>query len=190
MTAQEASDEAATAVPYPQNEEELNALLREAARLQRDVDKIEKEKKDALSKTAARFDAKSKPLLARIELLMRVAVPYVKANRKALTAGKQTFETADTIVAFREDGKGTLEVFDETAAVAALKRRRGGKKFVVVKESVDKVGAKKALIEKKLRAIPGVRLLYKNSLRVELKLTAAEKRRKVKPTVLVREIDD
>lgn len=188
MTAEMASTEASVA--FPQNEEELNKILREAAQEQRRVDKIEKDKKDALSRTNARFEAMASPHLARIEELMRVAVPYIKANRKKLTAGKQSFETADTIVAFRSDGKGTLEVFDEEAAVTALKKRRGGRKFIVVKETVDKVAAKKALIDKKLRAVPGLRLLYKNSLRVELKLTAAEKQRKVKPTVLIREIDE
>lgn len=177
-------------IAFPQSEDELNELLREAAHRQRRVDKVEKDKKDALAKVNARFDALARPDLDQIEKLMSVAVAYIKANRKKLTGNKQGFETADTIVAFRNDGKGTLEVFDEAAAVAALKKRRGGKKLIVVKETVDKVATKKALIDKKLRAVPGVRLLYKNSLRVELKLTAAEKRRKVKPTVLVREIDD
>lgn len=180
------------AVPYPEDDAAFEQLAAEAARLKRDIEHNEKLKKDRIAQVNERYDSKNKPLNEQLERMSRVLVAYARANRKRLTDGgkRQSIETADAVIAFRKDGAGTLDVTDETAAIASLEKRAGGKAFIEVKKSIKKDPLKRWLKESARRRVPGVRVLFKNSLRIELKLTAAEKRRKVKPTVLVREIDD
>lgn len=180
------------AVAYPDDDAEFEALAAAAARLKREIEHNEKRKKDQIAKLNARFDVLNKPLGEQLERMAKVLVAYAKANRKRLTdAGKrQSIETAEAIIAFRKDGAGTLEVTDEAAAIASLEKRSGGKEFIKVEKSITKDPLKKWLKENARRRVPGVRVLFKNSLRVELKRTAAEKRRGVKATVLTREIDD
>lgn len=179
-------------VPYPEDDAAFERLAADAARLRRDIEHNEKLKKDRIAEVNKRFDEKAKPLNEQLERMSRVLVAYAKANRKRLTDGgkRQSIETSDAIIAFRKDGAGTLEVTDEATAIASLEKRAGGKEFIKVEKSIKKDPLKRWLKESARRRVPGVRVLFKNSLRIELKLTAAEKRRKVKPTVLVREIDD
>ena len=180
----------ANRITVPESESDLNDLMAEAVKLDREIKANEATKKRRISAVTAVIDARNTPLQARLDRLTPVILAYVKANRDALTddGKKQSFETVDTIVKFRKDTKGTLEMEDEDAVVALLEELPEGEAFVEVKKSVRKDPFKKWLAEKAGRDVEGVVIRFKPSLTIQLKLTAAEKRRGVKPHVLTRDI--
>lgn len=190
MTTEPTAPEAKITVP--ENESDLNDLMAEAVKLDRQIKTNEATKKRRISAVTAAIDERNKPLQARLDRLTPVVLAYVKANRAALTddGKKQSFETVDTIVKFRKDTKGTLEMEDEDAVVALLEKLPEGKDFVEVKKSVRKDPLKKWLAEKAGRVVEGVVVRFKPSLTIQLKATVAEQRRGVKPHVLTRDIVD
>ena len=189
MTADTAAPE--EKIAFPENEEELDALLREATQLQAKVDGFEATRTRRKAAIDAETKAKIAPLQERIDRLMNVATPYIKANRVHLTGDLKSFETSSTTVKFQDDGTGTLAVADEDVpgVIAALEKKKGGKAFIEIKKSLKKDVLKKWLLGGARRKVSGVKVVFNDRMLVQGKISQEQKRRGVKPPVLRRELE-
>lgn len=176
-------------IAFPTNEKELDALLRDATHLQSRIDGFEATRTRRKAAIDAETKAKIAPLQHRIEMLLDVATPYIKANRVQLTGELKSFETSSATVKFQDDGTGTLDAPDEDAVIALLEKRKGGKVFIEVKKSLKKDVLKKWLLSGTRRKVPGARVIFKDRLLIQGKITPEQKRRGITAPNLRRELE-
>lgn len=138
-----------TNVPVPQDDSEAREAIREIGDLNREVLRIEAEMNDQIAALQQEYGARAAPLreqaTARIEGLRM----YAEANRDRLTGGGKVkyhrFATGEISWRLRP-AKVTIRGKD--AVIAAIKAARLGKKFLRVREDINK----EAMLEDRVTA--------------------------------------
>lgn len=164
--------------------------VREAMKLRRKLDEIDAWEQEEKSRIAAEANEKRKPLLPRYEGRMDVVMGYIRDKHPTVLKGGDVdeFETEELIVRFFKDGNGTLSVPDVAKLIKYLEARRETKKFVKVEKKLQNAAAFKSWWRANPLRRPPAEIVYKHSINIITKLSAAEKARGKKPQVLKREI--
>lgn len=186
--AAEPQQESAPVVPVPQSLDQVDALLQRLGTVTRAITERRQRGEAHVSRINQATAEAVRPLEAEQEALAAAIQGYALANRDELTRGgaQQTVELNHGVLSWHRDGRGTLEVDDEAQAIARLKKRRGGRAFIRISESLKKEELKK--VPQMLAAI-GARVVYRESLTIQLKPTPMQRKRGVSPLKLVRRLN-
>lgn len=195
MTAQPAPGDGFPPIPAPMNDKDLDALLKRLGETSRALTIVEEQGNRRIARAKQLAQNAKQPLEAEQEALAKVIVAYAKANRKAMTEGgtRQSAEFTFGKLSWRKSGVGSLIVASEKALIAALRARRGGRKFLVVKESVDANALKKEMAKnpRLRRFLTGsglARVKFSESLTIETK-PSSRLRKQLKPFKETYELD-
>lgn len=142
-------------LPIPQDDSEAREAIREIGDLSRDVIRIEAEMNDEIAALQEKYGAEVAPLKEQIQAKQEGLKMFCEVNRDRLTRGGKVkfhkFATGEISWRLRP-AKVTIRGKD--AVIAAIKGARLGKKFLRVKEDINK----EAMLEDRKTAagIPGV----------------------------------
>lgn len=178
--ATEPSEQTTPDIPAPQSVDDLNRLMHRLGAVDRRITAREDKGNDQKARVDRVTEEATAPMKSEREALVATIQAYAIANRDELTNNGEdkTVEMRHGILKWYREGKGTLEVPDEEAAIAALKKKRGGRAYVRVKESLKRDELKTV---PRLVAAIGARIVYKETLTILTKPTAAQKKRKKNP---------
>lgn len=143
------------AVPVPQDDSEAREAIRRIGDLNRDALRIEAEMNDHIAALQKEFGDRVAPIREQAAALQDGLKMFCEANRSRLTSGgKVKFHRFATGEVSWRNRPAKVTIRGKDAVIAAIKAARLGKKFLRVKEDVNK----EAMLEdpKTAMAIQGV----------------------------------
>lgn len=130
---------AGTNVPVPQDDSEARATIREIGDLNRDALRLEAELNDEIAKLQEQYGAKVAPIRELVTAKQEGLRMFCDVNRDRLTGGGKVkfhrFATGEISWRLRP-AKVTIRGKD--AVIEAVKAARLGKKFLRIKEDINK----------------------------------------------------
>jgi phage host-nuclease inhibitor protein Gam len=142
-------------LPVPQTLAEAEALLYRIGLTERSVAVLESEMNGMLASIKDGFEKRAAPLVESIEADVAALHAWAEANRSTLLdAGKKTAQIATGEIGWRRTPPA-VRISGVKAVIAALKTL-GLKRFIRVKEEIDKDAMKKE--PDVAAAVPGVKL--------------------------------
>lgn len=126
-------------VPVPQDDSEAREALREIGDLNRDVLRLEAEMNDKIAKLQEEYGARVAPLNEQATAKIEGLRMFAEANRDRLTRGGKvkSFKFATGEIAWRlRPAKVTIR--GKESVIDAIKAARLGKKFLRIKEDINK----------------------------------------------------
>lgn len=142
-------------VPVPQDDSEAREAIREIGDLNRDVLRLQAEMNDKIAKLQEEYGAKVAPLKEQVVAKQEGLKTFCEANRARLTRnGKVKFHKFATGEVSWRLRPAKVTIRGKDAVIAAIKAARLGKRFLRVKEDINK----EAMLEgrKTAAAIAGV----------------------------------
>lgn len=142
-------------LPVPQSTEEATSAIADIGALNREIGRLNADANDAISEINKALADKVLPLQERVTALTEGLSVWAEANRTALTGGgkTKTVNLVTGLLSWRlKPAKVTPRKVEEV--IAAIKRMGLGKKFLRVKEEIDKEAMLKE--REKARTIPGI----------------------------------
>lgn len=138
MTKKTKVKQAATAVPVPQNREEVAKYIADIGTAQRELQRIEADMGDAVAALKAQFEAQAEPFRDAITARQNGVHIWCEANRKAITnEGKVKSHSFSTGEINWRNRPPSVALKGVEAILAALRKAKLGK-FIRTKEEVNK----------------------------------------------------
>lgn len=139
-------------LPIPQDDSEARSAIREIGELSRDTLRLEAELNDKIARLQEEYGEMVSPIRGMIDAKQEGLKMYCEVNRDRLTAGGKVkfhkFSTGEVSWRLRP---AKVSIRGKDAVIAAIKAAKLGKKFLRVKEEVNK----DAMLEKGNRAVAG-----------------------------------
>ncbi len=157
-----------TALPFPKNDEEASAALREAINKNNENVALEAKRRKALAKVNRAFDKQARPLLVQGLTLASFVFTYAEQNRDRLTqnSGAKTVELNDGKAKWHFNPP-SLEILDEARAVKRMLKRKLND-LLKIKHSIKKNPTKEYL-DNGGKHIPGLRIIQEEELTLSAK---------------------
>ena len=138
------TDDNKIVVPVPASVEEFDSLMAQLGDLHRNIELLKTKRDDAVAKIDKSYNAKRKPLVALYNALIDSCTAFVENpdNKGRMTTSKAP-QTADLVhgkVKWTEDHSGQIALaddVDETTAINALLRRKGGSQYVITTRKLN-----------------------------------------------------
>jgi phage host-nuclease inhibitor protein Gam len=168
-----------TTLPFPKNDDEASAALREAINKNNENVALEAKRQKALAKVNRAFDKQARPLIVEGLTLASFVFTYAEQNRDRLTqsSGAKTVELNDGEAKWRLNPP-SLEILDKAKAVKRMLKRKLDD-LLEVEHSIKKNPTKEYL-DKGGKRIPGLRIIQEE----ELALLAKSGKYKIKRSEL------
>jgi phage host-nuclease inhibitor protein Gam len=125
-------------LPVPQNKDEASAAIAEIGRLDRRLQRLDADCKDALAKVKEEFEAKAAPIADERTALTEGLKIYCEGHRDELTNGGKTKTVSFPAGSASWRLRPPSVTLRNAEALIALLKERGLKQLIRVKEEINK----------------------------------------------------
>lgn|GEM_PF-6195565 len=144
MSHMTASDGEPIVIEAPQTPEAFDGLMYELGLLHRAIETLSLERNAAVAEIDKAYNEQRRLLVAKYNPIFDACLEFASnpANKPRMTtaAAPQTADLPHSKVTWKDHHKGTIELAedtDETSAIRALLRRKGGSKYVITTRKLN-----------------------------------------------------